>query len=175
MEEIWKDIKNFEGLYKISTYGRIYSLLTNMTLKPSITKNGYCLIGLRKNKKYKYKTVHRLVAENFLDNPNKYPCVNHIDGNKVNNKLENLEYCSYSYNEKHAYKNGLKNPRNKPIIQYDLSGNFIKEWASAYEAGRNLNLNIANINSCCNKRKQHSRVGRYIFRFKYQDMEIKEV
>lgn len=92
--------------------------------------------------------------------------MNHKDGDKTNNKLDNLEYCTYSYNEKHAYQNGLKEPKGKAILQYDLDGNFIAEWKSSNEAGRALKLNASNINSCCNGRKQHSRVGKYRFKFK---------
>lgn len=166
IKEIWKDVKGYEGLYKVSNTGKVYSIISNKILKSPTCKTGYCIVVLWKNKKPRSFRLHRIVAENFLSNKNDYPVVNHKDGDKTNNKLDNLEYCTYSYNEKHAYKNGLKEPRGKAILQYDLDGNFIAEWKSSNEAGRALKLNASNINSCCNGRKQHSRVGKYRFKFK---------
>ena len=118
MKEIWKDIKDFEGLYQISNLGRIKSLLDNkgkkreIIRKPRKAKNGYLYLNLWNNGKYKTVKIHRLVAEYFIDNVNELPVVNHIDGNKLNNSANNLEWCTYKQNTIHAYKNGLLKSTN---------------------------------------------------------------
>lgn len=115
-KEIWKPIKGYEGLYEISNYGRVKSLpkirgrrLTNETiLKPRISTQGYIMVGLRKNDKTFNASVHRLIAEAFIPNPENKKKVNHIDGNKQNNSIDNLEWCTPSENMQHAYRTGLK-------------------------------------------------------------------
>jgi len=103
MEE-WKDIKGYEGLYQISNLGRVKNIKTNYIRKSIITKLGYYQVKLL-NKMY---LIHRLVAQAFIDNPNNYPEINHSDGNKANNKIENLIWCTRSQNVKHSFDNGLK-------------------------------------------------------------------
>lgn len=107
--EIFKDIKNYEGLYKISNTGKVYSFVTNKTLKPykQVTRNTtYDRVYLVKNKVKVRYLIHRLVAEAFIDNPDNKPCVNHIDNNGSNNNVDNLEWCTYSENLLHAQKQG---------------------------------------------------------------------
>lgn len=108
-DEIWKDIKGFENYFAISNYGRIKNLNNNKIRKPTLAKNGYLTISLwNKTKKQRIPLyIHRLVAKHFVDGYNE--CVNHIDGNKLNNYFQNLEWCSLSYNTKHAYDNELIN------------------------------------------------------------------
>ena len=126
MEEIWKDIKGYEGLYQVSNLGNVKSLpkIRNTGLlnaksyktKEKILKTGgkrYEIVVLYKNKKPKTFPIHKLVAEYFLENPNNYYCVNHKDGNKLNNNIENLEWCTISENTKHAYDLGLKKAVNR--------------------------------------------------------------
>lgn len=103
MKEIWKDVVGYEGLYKVSNLGNVKSIRTNKLLCFSISNKRYFRVGLCKNGKRKWSAIHRLVAEAFIPNPNNFPCVNHKDCNKQNNKLTNLEWCSYSYNN--LYKN----------------------------------------------------------------------
>lgn len=114
MVEIWKDIKGYEGLYQVSTCGRIKSLarmvpfsnihtsgyrqLKEKILKGGITKDGYNVVTLRKDNIGKIYSIHRLVAETFIPNPNNLPEVNHKDENKVNNHVDNLEWCTHQYN-----------------------------------------------------------------------------
>lgn len=113
--EIWVDITEYEGLYQISNRGRVrshYSKNGRLTTKYTILalgtdRDGYPKLTLCKNKKYKYVKVHRLVAETFIHNPNKLPQINHIDGDKLNNTVENLEWCDAEYNIKHAHDTGL--------------------------------------------------------------------
>ncbi len=90
-KEIYKDIKGYEGEYKVSNCGNVYSCKRNIILKPSTTKNGYLRVSLCQNGIKKYFSIHRLVAEAFIPNPNNLPQVNHIDENKKNNNASNLE------------------------------------------------------------------------------------
>ncbi len=107
--EIWKDVVGFEGLYKVSNKGNVYSVerislqgrkIGGRILKPSPNSGGYLLVGLCKNGKIKKKYMHRLVAEAFLPNPENHPQINHIDEVKDNNELSNLEWCDSRYNVK---------------------------------------------------------------------------
>ena len=158
MEEIWKDKKDYEGHYQVSNCGRVKSIKfgKEKILKLIKDKDGYLQVTLCKNNIKKVYKVHRLVAEAFLDNPNNLPCINHKDENKLNNIVTNLEYCTYSYNSNYgtAIERRSKK-RSKPVLQYDLEGNFIKEWKSVAECGRN-GYNYGNVSECCRgKRKYH--------------------
>lgn len=172
MQEIWKDIKGYEGLYKISNYGRIINK-NNKVKNIGVYKNGYLYLDLYKNNKRQKKLVHRLVAEIFLENKNNLPEVNHIDGNKQNNRVDNLEWCTCSYNLKEAYrlklrkvsktmlgKKGILCPNSKKIKQYDLNGNFIKLWYSTMDIERELKIRHDRI-SCCCKHKRYKTAGGY--------------
>ena len=127
LNEEFRDIKGFEGFYQISNYGRVKSLsrLHKNNGKGYISKDlilcsskniwGYMQYHFSKDNKAKTKTAHRLIMETFVPNPNNYPCINHKDGNKQNNSLENLEWCTYSHNGKEAVRLGLIhfNPHSK--------------------------------------------------------------
>lgn len=121
MTEIIKDIKGFEGRYTISNLGIVRSKLTNIVMKQNITKFGYARINLRKAKSREYKSyfVHRLVASHFLSNKNNLPEVNHIDCNRLNNNVSNLEWISKEDNIRHSFiygsasHKGLRNPNAK--------------------------------------------------------------
>lgn len=114
--EVWKDILGYEGIYQVSNFGKVKSLKRatknqhgkqEIILKQRTHRDGYLRVNLKKEGKMKVQTVHRLVASAFLDNENNLVAVNHIDGDKTNNKLSNLEWCSIGENTKHAYKKGL--------------------------------------------------------------------
>ena len=121
MTEVIKDIKGFEDRYTISNLGIVRSKLTHIKMKPSVTKFGYLRVNLRKEHSREYKSyfIHRLVACHFLPNPNNLPEVNHIDCNRQNNIVTNLEWVSRQDNIKHSFKyglasnKGLRNPRAK--------------------------------------------------------------
>lgn len=106
--EYYANLKGYENIYKISCYGTIINVKTHRILTPKYDKYGYLKVGLTKDGKQKYKFIHRLVAETFIPNPDNYPIVNHINGDKTNNHIDNLEWCTQQYNIKHAYRNGLK-------------------------------------------------------------------
>ena len=136
--EYWKPIKGYETRYLVSNLGRVKSLLHNIILVPIIQSNGYCYINLCVNNKNKNVRIHKLVAETFIPNPNHLPCVNHKDGNKQNNKVDNLEWCTNRYNTIHAWNNGLmENTRNASscvVQQFDINGDLIAEYKSQTEA-----------------------------------------
>lgn len=98
-KEIWKDVVGYEGLYQVSNLGRVKSLFRyKKILKQFEDNKGYLRVTLYKNNKSKSIKVHKLVAEAFIPNPNNYDCINHKDENKTNNRVENLEFCSFYYN-----------------------------------------------------------------------------
>lgn len=107
MEEIWKDIEGFNGAYMISNFGNIKSLLSNKIIRQQKINSGYLIAHLRFNGNRKAITTHRLVAKAFIQNLENKPQVNHLDGNKENNHINNLEWCTQSENIKHAYDSGI--------------------------------------------------------------------
>lgn len=186
MEEIWKDVIGYEGLYQISNYGNIKSLKKwirqynkyinkEKLLKPCVNKIGYYVVVLYKNKNKRSHLLHRLIAEAFIPNPENKPQINHIDGNKMNYNISNLEWCTQSENMIHAFKNGLekpnkpmlnrkgnKNPLSKKVIQFDLNNNFINEYNSYTEATNITKIN--HIGDCCNGKLKTA--GGFIWKYK---------
>lgn len=181
-KEIWKPVVGYEGLYEVSNWGRIKSLPRNGTvkyariLKPYTTKYGYLRVVLHKNNKQKKFFVHRLVAEAFIEIPEelkhlkgtRYLQVNHKDENKQNNNVENLEFCDCKYNinfgtrtERVVEKN-TNGKRSKKVYQYTLDGEFVREWVSTKECGRN-GFNQGNVAACCRGQLKHHKG--YIWRY----------
>lgn len=166
MSEKWKNIKNYEGLYQVSNFGRIKSLkrtannnhiVKEKILKPQKNKNGYLFVNLYKNGNMKRKSIHRLVALAFIENIYNFPYINHKDKNKKNNKVNNLEWCTQSYNI--IYSKGKK------INQYDKNNNFIKTWDAIADIKRELNIDSSSIVRCC-KGIKNSAGG---FKWKYNN------
>lgn len=153
MKEEWRDIVGYEGLYQVSNTGKVKSLNYRKTgreklLKPQTDKNGYLYIGIRKNGKRKFKKIHRLVAEAFLDNPNNLPEVNHKDENPSNNIVCNLEYCNHKYNTNYGTRNiRSKISQSKTVVAYK-NGVEVLRFSSTAEAQRN-GYNSGNISCCC--------------------------
>lgn len=169
MQEVWKDINNYLGLYQVSNFGNIRSLKRNNTngkiLKQVKDKDGYVRVTLSKNNLRKNYFVHRLVAQTFIPNPQNLPQVNHKDVNPLNNNVDNLEWCNSKYNNNYGNRvYRLSKTLSKPILQYNLNFDFIKEWESAKEASKHLNIRRENIVSCLKGRRNYA--GKYIWKYK---------
>ena len=183
--EIWKtaiyDGEIYEGLYKVSNLGKILSLNYNHTGKPGLMnpgtdKDGYFQVNLRKNGKPKWCSVHRLVAETFLENPDNKPEVNHKDEDKTNNfvflnedgsvdkEKSNLEWKNHRDNCNHGTRNErIAKALSKPVLQLSLSGDLIREWPSIAECGRN-GFNQSHVCLCCNGKKPHYKGFRWEYK-----------
>lgn len=127
-------------------------------------------VSLVKNKTAKYCTVHRLVANAFILNMKKLPFVNHIDENKTNNSVSNLEWCTQKYNN--TYGSKLLKIGDKKVIQYDLNYNFVKEYKSIHEANRRTGIDYRNISAVCNKKRR--KTGGYIWKFKEEECKCQK-
>ena len=168
MDEIWRDIDGYEGLYQISNKGRVKSLYngSERILRPRDNGKGYLRVNLTKENTSKHIRVHRLVARTFIPNPDNLPEINHRDENKKNNCVENLEWCDRVYNVNY----GTRNERiSRKILQYSKSGEFIREWQSAAEVERELNISHSNIAACCRGNPKHTTAGGFVWRYKEKD------
>jgi len=175
-KEEWKDIKDYEGLYQVSNLGRIKSLgryknnwskkqwVEERILKQRLANTGYYMVVLSKNGKVKGFLVHRLVAETFIPNPENKPQVNHKDENKLNNHIENLEFCTRKYNCNYGTKmERQKEKLGKSVIQYDRNMTCINIYSSITKASQTTKINLGNIAKCCkNERKT---AGGYIWKY----------
>ena len=142
-----KDVQNYEGLYAVTSCGKVYSYKSKKFLKPRKGGAGYLEVGLYKGGERKTYRVHRLVAEAYLPNPNNLPCVNHKDENKENNALPNLEWCDWSYNINYGSRNKrVSQTLGKPVFCVELN----KTFDGARAAGRELGLDNSHIIKCCN-------------------------
>lgn len=175
--EIWKDIEGFEGYYQISNRGNVRSITRHdgvherlgQAIKPVLKFNGYLQVGLRKHNKRKYVSIHRLVALHFLENPENKTQVNHIDCDKQNNNINNLEWVTPKENQKHAKDSGLRanmpkgerhvnyglyadNSRSaKPVIRYNPENGEIKLYKAKILA-KDHGFDVTSISKCCHKK-----------------------
>ena len=127
--EIWRDIEGYDGKYQVSNLGRVKSFKrkTPHILKPNVVRCGYLVVALYCDKKIYYTSVHRLVAETFISNPFNKPQVNHINGDKSDNRVDNLEWCTAAENIHHAYALGLRSERNPRAKLTDEQVAFVRE------------------------------------------------
>ena len=161
-KEIWKDIKGFEGTYQVSNFGNIKSLRRTVKrssqtgdylqkeviLKPATNAKGYYHVALRKDGDSKTFRIHRLVAESFISNPTGHPQVNHKDGNKTNNHVNNLEWTDNSGNLKHAYKLGLRTSLGVNNGNCKLNPEFVKQIRSLYATKKYEQKDLAKMFNC---------------------------
>ena len=168
INEVWKDVSGYEGLYQVSDKGRIKSLKfrKERILKPGRDTCGYLHVILWKNGRKKLCKVHRLVAKVFISNPDNLPMINHKDENPSNNRVENLEWCSAKYNINYGTRTQRQVEKlSKPVLQYTLDGELIREWKSTMDVQRNLGYSHGNISSCCTGRYKSANG----FNWKYKD------
>lgn len=156
-KELWKDIPGFEGLYQASNFGQIRSLdriikyrkdgsgviYKGKILTQHQNGHGYNIVVLYDyNHKHHNEKVHRLVAKTFIDNPKNYPVINHINQIKTDNRVDNLEWCSYRYNAEWSYM------KKNIFYQYDLQGNLINIWKSLSRAAEAINGSRMSLTQC---------------------------
>lgn len=157
-DEVWKDIPGYEGLYQASSYGRVRGLKRcvggrmqrAMILKQSTHRDGYLKIGLYKDHRRKDFQTHRIIALTFIPNPKGFPQINHKDENKSNNHIDNLEWCTGSYNCKYGHRNDKAIAMcSVRVAQLDLNGNRIAEYPSMKEAKRITGVSNSHICNVC--------------------------
>lgn len=146
MIEEWKIYK--DGHYLVSNFGKIKNSKTGHILKGTVQKNGYLLVHLRLQNN-EMKLYHRVVAEVFIPNIDNKPEVNHIDGNKLNNRVDNLEWVTAKENIEHSFVMGLQKHEMKPIYQYTLNGELIDSYKSGTEASEETGFGNTTILKCC--------------------------
>ena len=166
--EIWRtavyDGEIYEGLYKVSNFGKILSLNYRNTgkaklMNPGTGTKGYLQVKLWKNGEYKTCYVHRLVAQTFLPNPENKPTVDHIDRNKLNNFVGNIRWADFELQENNRDLSNMK----KRVLQYTLDGEFIREWESTRECGRN-GFNQGAVAACCRGELPHYKGFRWEYK-----------
>lgn len=181
MEEIWKDIKGYEGLYQVSSLGRVRSLDRKILysngkrcfhkgkiLNLHSNHRGYLYIGLHKNNIIKKYYIHRLVAEMFIFNLYDYPCINHKDENQKNNTVENLEWCSYKYNNNYGnHGKRISSSKSKRICQMSEEHKIIRYFNSITQAGNTLDIPHSSISACCKGKMRMA--GGYIWKYAEED------
>ena len=190
MEEIWKDIEGYEGLYQVSNLGRVRSLDRYVTrphpktgvpmqyfqrgrvIIQAAQKSGYLFVNLKDKPRKKIANVHRLVAKAFVPGYFKGADVNHKDCNRQNNRADNLEWMTRRENLMY-HTTGNETPmeqihrhQRKPIIQMTMDGEFIREWPSIHAAHIALHIDTKSINGCCHGRYGHKTAAGYRWRFK---------
>lgn len=163
MSEQWKDIPGFEGLYQISDLGRVFSVRRGKLRKLNNTGRGYMQVMLSKEGRREYPLVHRLVAETFIPNPENKPHINHINGNKSDNRVENLEWCTMSENLCHRHR-VLNQPgcRSRPVV----CTNTGEVFSSAKAAALALGASQKGILRVCHKQQKTIRKNKLNFKFK---------
>ena len=207
MIEEWKDIEGYEGLYQVSNLGNVRSLdrtviysdgsecfYKGKILKQNKDIGGYLRISFNKFGKKKIYFTHRLVAEAFIPNTDNKPSIDHINTNRTDNRVENLRWCTQKENcnnpltiKKMSVNNGKpslgkfskEHNSSKPILQFDLNGNFIRKWDCAKDVERELGFNRGHISSCCKKmygfKTANGYIWRYAIKFNVFDLAIEKV
>ena len=148
-----KDIKGYEGLYAVTPEGEVWSYRNECFLKPHISNRGYLRVSLCKDGKMKHYSIHKLVAEAYIPNPENLPQIDHIDNNKMHNYVNNLQWITC--------RDNVRKGNNKPVLQFTLDGEFVREWECAADVRREVNKHINH----CLKGKNKTAFG-YIWKYK---------
>lgn len=175
MNEIWKSIEGYEGLYEVSNLGKVKSVeryvprgnhqiyVKERILKPELDKDGYLLVNLSKNGVQRMQKIHRLVAIAFIPNVNNLPIINHLNEIKFDNRVENLEWCDNLHNVR--YGTGIERNKQiqtfahgKKVLKKDLLGNVLESYPSTREAARENNTTATQIRRVC-QGKQRTCIG----------------
>lgn len=173
--EIWKSHPEYAGI-EVSTFGKVRTLdmlvsskgngtrlMKGRILKPASNSRGYLTVAVKVNDKFITKTVHRLVAQTFIPNPDNLPQVNHKDCNRKNNNVDNLEFCTASYNAKYREKYGISRAeaKGRPVFAINLESLEVARFRSQIEASRELGVNNSNITAVTKGKRNHA--GGYWF------------
>lgn len=188
-EEIWRPVEGYEGLYEVSSIGRIkslkrvvrnnggYRIIQESIKKNSVDGKGYEYVWLW-NKSGREHRVHKLVATAFIPNLENKPCIDHINGNRRDNRVENLRWCTHKENSNFEIahermsrnapwrgKYGENVPWSKAVFQYDQEGNLIQEFGGILEASRKTGINYRCISDSC--RGKQKTAGGYVWKYKF--------
>lgn len=181
-KEVWKPIVGYEGLYEVSNLGQVRSLDKNFIDKKGrhLHFNGKILKQFKDRTYYRVKlydfehketqySIHRLVAQAFIPNPDNKPEVDHIDTNYLNNRADNLRWVNKKENANNpltiSKRVGKPSHLRKPVIQYTKDMQFVKKWEYITEAADALNIHLSCISACCKGKKNHSTAGGFIWRY----------
>ena len=163
-EEVWRDIKGYEGIYQVSNMGNVKNIKFNRIIKPFTQGAGYLRVDLSKENTRIRSLVHRLVAKTFIPNPENKPEVNHIDEDKTNNRIDNLEWCTRKENLNHGTRSErFSKSKSKPIIAIDIANGEYNEYVSCKDCAIQLGLNAGNISSVLTGRIKQT--GGYVFKY----------
>lgn len=168
MKEIWKDIKDYEGLYQVSNLGRVKRIKLDRILKGFKNTDGYRIVRLSKNRVVSNQRIHRLVAQAFIPNTDNKPTVNHIDENKTNNMVSNLEWMTRKENNNHGTRNERSSKtQGISIIATNIKTGESTEFYGTRECARQLDLHRGNITSVLKDR--YKQTGGYTFQYKEKE------
>lgn len=177
MEEVWRDIPGWEGLYQVSSAGNVKTLartkvgkgggvwqVKEAILTPQKDAYGYYRVCLTKNGKSTYKRVHRLVAEAFIPNPDNLPQINHKDEEKLNNCVENLEWCDAKYNSNYGTRlERVADKKSIWVIKLSTHNEILHFYRSAIDAERDTGIQSSNIIKCCKGKRKTS--GGFVWKY----------
>ena len=162
--ETFVKIEGFEK-YEVSNLGKVRNIKSGRILKPYLTKKGYLMHLLYENNKQNHLLLHRIIATAFIDNPEEKPQVNHIDENKLNNDLSNLEWCTERENAIHGTRTKrVAEKLSQKVIQLDLNDNILNVFKSMRQAERETGIDATSISACCNGKRKSA--GRFKWRKK---------
>ena len=168
-ETIWKPVKGYEGFYEVSDYGAVRRVGGGI-IKPKKESNGYRRYHLSKNGVAKSILAHRIVAIAFIENPYGYKTVNHINEDKSDNRVENLEWCDMSYQNSYGIGAINRNKfKEKPVLQYTKDGQFVKRFDSVKKAAIELGLNESSIHCVCKGTRRYKSTGGYVFKYEIEN------